>query len=731
MENNLSQETLYSLLELLHLKKEVDGSYSRKYEKNTSILDSVALKLRDVYNNSDEEEKVIIYVLLNFRLKQLYCNLKEYEKALNFNKHFSERFITHLESNKIDDYEIPNLIYEAFAQLKKNNHIEKNLFDILDKLFFSDEIISRIVFEMPLESFKFNDITVFIDLFPEEFFVVYIYYVREVQKENNVLKLENSLCFLFEKILNWVSGFGIDTLEKMHQDFNELVSEVGYPADENRKYFICFAQHYLNIEILKSKYSDKYDEEEGVFINLNKNELKTLIEKLKEFVCHILTMKKEFIDVNSYYYTRVNDLVKDFSCYHNGKNIFISSFIDQINNYLPVNEVLDWVISENIEELFSAKNYGLIVDYYNRNKDNDYNLFEIAYSLYEQKCFDESKKVYESIIDDEDGTGTVYNNLSLIYEEQGDFNKAQELLNIALEVDNDDKIAKNNLYRINDKINKQSQIQQIKSTYSKSTSSVEFEILPFRTKVYLGALCRELLSENLYEIKPNIEAQNSIAPTEKLLKIVYNDLRCNQAISVSPRSPVEAFSQEDDFPNTYYTYKVIYNLNLSLPPNKQELIDKILNPKYYSDEFSETAYELWKEIAVEECIEYLLYQLNSVGFQSFKPGDKTNIVLNTLLETFSVGQVYGIVYKSVANASKFYLEKGMTKAQAANSVIGGCQRLGENALIKNWDMSQYSRIKELPQSVLSEFFFNKVLRIGNDGFAKPPIRIELLKNNVQ
>jgi hypothetical protein len=735
MENNMSQETLYSLLELLYPKKEMDGSYSRKYETDASIVDFVALRLCDIYNNSNEEDKLMIYVLLNFRVKELYCQSKEYEKAISFNKPFFKDFIAYLENNEMSDHEIPIIIYEAFVQLKINSHIEKSLFNVLDKLFLSDELFNKTELGMSLGYFKINDLDITFYLNTEEFISVYIYYVREVKKENDLLKTENSISFLFERILDWASGFSIKFFEESYQEIGQLVIDIGYSVEKNNNYFICFVLHYLNVEILQLEFSEKYDEEEGSFVNLNKNELKTLTERLRKFICHILLIDKDFIDVGSKYYIKVCDIVKYYSCYHNSENIFVNAFIEQISDNSPVEELLDLVVKENVDTLFANKKYRLIVDYYLRNKDNDYNLFEIAYSLYEQKCLDEeqkcldeSKTIYETIIDNGNGTEAVYNNLSLIYEKQGDLYKAQELLNFALKIEKNDKIALNNLNRINDKIMKQNQVQQIRNTYSKSVPSLEFEKLPFRTKIYLGSVCRELLSEDLHEIRANIDAKNLIAPSEKLLEIVYDDLISNRAISVSPRSLIDAFPQNNSFPSTFYTYKVMYNLNLPLPPNKKDLIDKILNPKYYSNEFSEDAYNLWKEIAVEECIEYLLYQLNLVGFQSFKPGEKTNIMINTLLETFSVGQVYGIIYKSVANASKMYLEKNMPKAQAANSVIGGCQRLGENARINNWDMTQYSRIKELPQSVLSEFFFNKLLLIGNDGFTKPPKRIDLLKN---
>ena len=81
---------------------------------------------------------------------------------------------------------------------------------------------------------------------------------------------------------------------------------------------------------------------------------------------------------------------------------------------------------------------------------------------------------------------------------------------------------------------------------------------------------------------------------------------------------------------------------------------------------------------------------------------------------------YGIIWRAVADASKLYLEKGISKKHAANSVIGARERYAERAKINGWDLTQYNRIKDLPQSELSLFHFNRVLGIGEMGFRVPP-----------
>lgn len=111
---------------------------------------------------------------------------------------------------------------------------------------------------------------------------------------------------------------------------------------------------------------------------------------------------------------------------------------------------------------------------------------------------------------------------------------------------------------------------------------------------------------------------------------------------------------------------------------------------------------------------------STISACSEKKPSKENWLFEIILNDFSVSQIYGIIWCSVADASKLYLEKGISKKHAANSVIGACERYAERAKINGWDLTQYNRIKDIPQSTLSLFYFNRVLRIGDMGFRVPP-----------
>ncbi len=266
--------------------------------------------------------------------------------------------------------------------------------------------------------------------------------------------------------------------------------------------------------------------------------------------------------------------------------------------------------------------------------------------------------------------------------------------------------------------------EKIKKVYDLNIVPVNYSELNFREKFFLGALLRTSLSEDMEVILPLNDAERELAPTIGYIKEILSYLIGRGVISVDSNSSIDAFldsNEEKDieFPNVYYITMVKYRINIVGDEEIKNILSKIINPKSFSDADKEDALNIWKEIALEECIEYFEYQMKSVRFD-FNIGEKTIAIFKDLLENFSVSQIYGIIYKSVANATKYYQESSVSKKQAANSVIGGCQRYAERAMINNWELAKYSRIKELPQSMISEFFFDRVIGVGSLGFNMPP-----------
>ena len=259
---------------------------------------------------------------------------------------------------------------------------------------------------------------------------------------------------------------------------------------------------------------------------------------------------------------------------------------------------------------------------------------------------------------------------------------------------------------------------------------VEFESLDYLQKIYLGAFLRAGISEDLSYIIPINEFQSPLTPSIELFDEIFNVLyRESGVIQIHPKSPISAFDIDDEENITFNSSKVYWHLNITSSDDMSVTIEKLMNPE--KDEFNDhnMNYEIWNKIALAECIEYLLYSMNSANF-SFNPGDKTKQVFSDLLRNFSTAQIYSIIFKQTNNALRFHEEKKVARNHAANSVITGCRTYGETAKIKKWDLPKYYRIAECPQSEISNFFFNRVMQIGDDGFFCKPRVIDFKVNEI-
>lgn len=263
--------------------------------------------------------------------------------------------------------------------------------------------------------------------------------------------------------------------------------------------------------------------------------------------------------------------------------------------------------------------------------------------------------------------------------------------------------------------------------------------LNFRHKVYLSTICKALLVENYSQVAQLypmdlFDLANPISPSDEYTKKIILELCRLNILIPSPISDVLAFVQEDEsgnfdypnnFPNTIFSSKAWFVINVTCNDGFDDVIQKLLLGNYYnSEENAEEALKLWQSIAKQECIAYFEYQLNSVQFNT-NFGKKTNIIIERLLENFSVSQIYALIWKEVASASKAFLEHRCSRTFARNIAIKGLERYGERALENGWNIIKYSRNKSIPQSILSEVFFNSVLPLKDDGFNQVP-SLELL-----
>ncbi|MGD7009886.1 hypothetical protein [Metabacillus sp. 84] len=265
--------------------------------------------------------------------------------------------------------------------------------------------------------------------------------------------------------------------------------------------------------------------------------------------------------------------------------------------------------------------------------------------------------------------------------------------------------------------------EKIKVAYDpEKFKAITEESLTKKQRLYLASVLRAAVSEDFGYINPLNEFAEVISPTPTLAIEMVTELLDYHIIIPYSGSTLTAYKESNLLPNIYNAFSVYYLLNVESPKEKEHLIHCLLNPEpaiFIEDQ--EFRYVTWKRIAREECMQYLIHSLKKVGFE-FNPGKKTIAVVNGLLDYFSTSQIFGIIFRSMANGTKLYQEKKIEKENAANFVINQCQTYGERAIAEGWDLTRYRRDFDLPQTKISEIFYDRLLQIGSLGFDQVPTK---------
>lgn len=257
----------------------------------------------------------------------------------------------------------------------------------------------------------------------------------------------------------------------------------------------------------------------------------------------------------------------------------------------------------------------------------------------------------------------------------------------------------------------------------KKVNEINFKHLALTDKIYLGAVLREGLSEDYSYIKPIRKFINPLAPTNYFDNEITGRLLNIYAVAIHPRSNTK-FIEIVDYDNgsfRYNPYKVKWLLNLKCEElDKSIIVESLLNPQDLDYSQYDEALRLWKKIALSESIEYFKYYVNKFLDVDYKIGYKTEAVLCELTNYFSVAQIYGIINKAVMEAVKLRAREEVSRKRAVSTITGYVERIGERAKLKNRDLKKHKRVKACPESALSKFFFERIIKIGYEGFSEVP-----------
>jgi SEC-C motif len=244
---------------------------------------------------------------------------------------------------------------------------------------------------------------------------------------------------------------------------------------------------------------------------------------------------------------------------------------------------------------------------------------------------------------------------------------------------------------------------------------LSIEQLTLADATTLMALLRSQTGETFARTIPLAKWADPFAPTDDIAIEWVRRLFTNGLVLIHPDSAMDAFSWEDDDPARFYIDRVCYYVTGAGDTGERAIqaVDALTAtfrdgpwPESWRSEWT----EVWRELAVAECIAYLLLCLGEHNLP-FKVGEKTVTVLKDMLETFSIGQAYMFIWRAARDAAAYMVRERVPAARAANSAVGNMQRGMERARAEGWQVKAFGRDRRLPVSAVSHTFFTVAMQV--------------------
>ncbi len=270
-----------------------------------------------------------------------------------------------------------------------------------------------------------------------------------------------------------------------------------------------------------------------------------------------------------------------------------------------------------------------------------------------------------------------------------------------------------------------------KATSNQRVCTVEVEEITPKEALILLSIVRHSLSDDLCFAAPFTAIPVPLTPSYDLTFELTNLLYGRGFLSLSPTSNTDAFTFDEEITEAkqYTPAKVIWEflpgMDLEEKKNYIQNLEEIAEDEDWAYFWEDEIPTLWRMINKYEAIEYFLYQLDDRGFNP-KIGDKTHAVFENLLNHYSIGQIFNLIWQSAKDVIDYAHRNNTPKYVVANLFINFLQNRSDRSIANKWQIKASRRDFKCPQSTISSTFFNKILKIGDNAFErKPP---ELLKN---
>jgi hypothetical protein len=221
--------------------------------------------------------------------------------------------------------------------------------------------------------------------------------------------------------------------------------------------------------------------------------------------------------------------------------------------------------------------------------------------------------------------------------------------------------------------------------------------MDFEDDVYLYAVILSLSDELLINVKSAKELYSCVlSPSDDYDQIILNRLAKLGCMS--------------------YPTDDAKSVDIHLPSDVKSIIDYALRLdellKNESEGAADELENLSIKVSVHESLFFVKHMLAHKGF-SVSLGLKQYSLIEWGLSFFTVGQLNSLLWSSIKSV---LISVDNRNDNLVESVFFKFSYLVKSALKYDWTVTEYKRMKALPQSYLSQIVFNHILRLGHDGY---------------
>ncbi len=213
-------------------------------------------------------------------------------------------------------------------------------------------------------------------------------------------------------------------------------------------------------------------------------------------------------------------------------------------------------------------------------------------------------------------------------------------------------------------------------------------------------------------LEPFEWSENPLAPDSYDCRGIFKLLE-KGVIAISGDTTDKAFWTDGEDIGFYFE-KVRWRVAFEVPRLIRE-IEEVAATGAWPDRWLHEAPEVTLSFAISECLTYLSYCAQKRQLEA-PQGEKTQRVFANVLRDYSVSQVYGLIWRSAANALDYLVREGVPRYQASNSMVNRIQTSADRARAEQWDIKRYSRPDDCRRTQLSHTLFDMFLSIGDRGF---------------